>query len=197
MKLPELEHPETYNGLYVFDFGDHVAVGYTADEVATLLESEQYRDGKVYRIHRALPDGTFELQGVSRAQFEAEDGLLFYRSSLEAAHGDLESLKQLVEEESPPCRMKAQLIELPGEPTVFVTAIVYPAEFSPDVSDWLLRHNYQGGDYVEGGTSQVTNLYEANTRILERDQFWPARSTSRPAEEVIATTHLAIQRVPA
>ena len=74
MKLPELQNPEKYAGLYVFDFGgDQVAVGYTADEVAVLLESEKYQEGKVYRIHRALPDGTFELAGVSRRRFEAEE----------------------------------------------------------------------------------------------------------------------------
>ena len=50
MKLPELEKPEKYVGLYIFDFGDHVGVGFTAGEVAELLESEKYRDGKVYRI---------------------------------------------------------------------------------------------------------------------------------------------------
>jgi len=58
MRLPELESPEKYGGLYVFDFGEQVAVGYTADEIAVLLESQRYADGKAYRIHRAMPDGT-------------------------------------------------------------------------------------------------------------------------------------------
>jgi len=47
MKLPKLEKPDKYVGLYVFDFGDHVGVGFAAEEVAELLESEKYRDGKV------------------------------------------------------------------------------------------------------------------------------------------------------
>ena len=61
MKMPELTSADKYAGLYVFDFGEQAAVGYTAEEIAVLLESEKYRTGKVYRIHRALPDGTMEL----------------------------------------------------------------------------------------------------------------------------------------
>ncbi len=41
MKLPELEKAEKYVGLYIFDFGDHAGVGFTAEEVAELLESEK------------------------------------------------------------------------------------------------------------------------------------------------------------
>ena len=33
MKLPALKNPELYQGLYVFDFGDHTAVGYTAEQI--------------------------------------------------------------------------------------------------------------------------------------------------------------------
>ena len=82
---------DKYVGLYVFDFGDQVAVGYTADEIAVLLESEKYADGKVYRIHRALPDGTMELQGVPREKFHCEDGLFFYRADDGQARQDLET----------------------------------------------------------------------------------------------------------
>ncbi len=53
MHLPELDTSEKYVGLYVFDFGDRAGVGFTAEEVAELLESERFRDGKVYKIHKA------------------------------------------------------------------------------------------------------------------------------------------------
>ncbi|MHC4121894.1 MAG: hypothetical protein ACYSWO_30885 [Planctomycetota bacterium] len=46
MKLPKLEDNEKYVGLYVFDFGDHAGLGFTAREVAELLESEKYKNGK-------------------------------------------------------------------------------------------------------------------------------------------------------
>ena len=47
MKLPKLENPDRYQGLYVFDFGDHADVGFTVEEVAELLDSERYKEGKV------------------------------------------------------------------------------------------------------------------------------------------------------
>ena len=41
MKLPELSSPARYQGLYVFDFGEWTAVGYTAEEIAALLETSE------------------------------------------------------------------------------------------------------------------------------------------------------------
>ncbi len=197
MKLPALTSPERYAGLYVFDFGDQVAVGYTADEIAVLLESEKYTDGKVYRIQRALPDGTMELQGVPRETFESEDGLLFYRGDVGEARADFEELIRLVGDEPPPCRMKVQLARIEGAKCGHLTVIIFPAEFTHDVADWLNRIGFEGGDFVEGGPSQVTDYYAARPVAIDRRQFWPARSNSRSAEEVLASTHLAVQRIPA
>ena len=194
MKLPELESPESYAGLYVFDFGDQVAVGYTADEIAVLLESERYADGKVYRIHRALPDGTFELQGISRPQFQMEDGLFFYRATSEAARADFDALMQSSRDVAPPCRMKVQFAEIAGARLGFVTAMIFPAEFTQDVANWLNAISFNGGDVVEGGPSQVSGYYEASPTIVERQQLWAADSGSRSAEEVLNSTHLPVQR---
>jgi hypothetical protein len=58
MKLPELQNSQKYIDLYVVDFGQYCSVGFTAREVAELLESEKYSDCKVYKIHNARPDGT-------------------------------------------------------------------------------------------------------------------------------------------
>lgn len=198
MKLPELQHPEKYAGLYVFDFGnDQVAVGYTADEIAVLLESEKYRDGKVYRIHRAQPDGTLELEGVSRRRFELEDGIFFKASSEDAARRDFDAFCRMADRSPPPCRMKAQLARVNGATYPHLTAIIFPAEFTQAVSDWLLHEEFDVGEFVDGGPSQVTGYYESSPAILERRQLWPVSSESRPADEVLATTHLPIQRIPA
>lgn len=194
MKLPGLEQPESYAGLYVFDFAGQVAVGYTADEIAVLLESERYVDGKVYRIHRALPDGTMELQGVSRETFQKEDGLLFHRATRDAARADFEELARMAAAEKPPCRMKLQLAALSGSPTSHLTVVIFPAEYTHDVAEWLNRIGFEGGNVVEGGPSQVTSYYDASPEVLERRQLWPEGSLSRPAEEVLASTHLAVQR---
>ena len=197
MRLPALTTAERYVGLYVFDFGDQVAVGYTADEIAVLLESEKYVEGKVYRIHRALPDGTMELQGVPRRKFQLEDGLLFYRAQAEAARAEYDELIELASDEPPPCRMKVQLARIEGAKHKHLAAIIFPAEFTHDVSDWLIRIGFEGGDFVEGGPSQVTDYYAAHPVVIDRRQLWPADSDSRSAQEVLATTHLAVQRRPA
>jgi len=52
-----------------------------AEEVAEILDSEKYKDCKVYKIHRAYPDGRMELKGVRSGQFQLEAGMLFYEDS--------------------------------------------------------------------------------------------------------------------
>ncbi len=193
MRLPALENPASYTGLYVFDFGDQTAVGYTAEEIAVLLESERYADGKVYRIHRALPDGTMELAGVPRERLLIEDGLLFFRAGAEAAKADFEKLAGA---DDPPCRMKLQLATLDGAEPVHVTAAIFPAESTHDVAAWMERIGFNGGDRVEGGPAQVDDYHAAGPTVLERKQFWSSDARSRSADEVLSTTHLAVQRVP-
>jgi len=92
MKLPELEKPEKYVGLYIFDFGDRAGVGFTAEEVAELLESEKYKDGKVYKIYKAYPDGRLEIKGVPSETFQLEAGMFFYSSELKTARRDFKEL---------------------------------------------------------------------------------------------------------
>ena len=46
--------------------------------MAELLESEHYRDGKVYKIHKATPDGRIELKGLPNETFQLEAGMFFH-----------------------------------------------------------------------------------------------------------------------
>ncbi|RMF83355.1 MAG: hypothetical protein D6744_04825, partial [Planctomycetota bacterium] len=174
MKLPNLKDAAPYEGLYVFDFGEWAAVGYTADEIAVLLEEPRYEEGKVYRIHRAYPDGTMELHAVSRARFAMECGMFFLRTTLEAAQTDFDELCRLAEETPPPCRAYVRLLRrgADGESGAFVVALVYPAEYDPDVARWLIRLGYHGGDTVEGGVSAVTAHLNEEHEILDRRQLW-------------------------
>lgn len=197
VKLPQVDEPQRYQGLYVYDFGEWAAIGYTAKEVATLLESERYRDGKVYRIHRAQPDGTMELSGVSAERFEFESGMFFSRRDRAAAERDFDALCAAAESEKPPCRAHAHLADQsrasPASP--YVVGLVYPAEYEDDIAAWLLACGYQGGDTVEGGISHVTNFRESDCSILRRHQLWPESTTpSRTREEVLATVRRAVQR---
>jgi hypothetical protein len=195
MKLPQLTDPDRYEGLYVFDFGEQCAVGYTAGEIAVLLESERHRNGKVYKIHRAYANGRLELVGVPTSRFLTEDGFFFYRHDPQHARDDYTRLLAMAGEHEPPCRAKLQLARLPGADIEHVVVLIYPAEYNDQMSRWLLEAEYRGGDLVEGGVSQVTSYYQGHTEVIERAQLWGvADGTSRPADEVLASTHIAVQR---
>lgn len=197
MIMPTLEQPQRYQGLYVYDFGDWTAVGYTAEEIAVLLESEAYRGGKVYRIHRAQPDGQMELRGVPAERLQVESGMFFYRAELERARADFEELRTAAQRTPAPCRAFLHLVDRSPalEQARFVTALVFPAEHEDDIGQWLLAMGFQGGDRAEGGISHVSNYYAEEKTIIERHQLW-SRTTipSRSAEEVLASVRRAVQR---
>ena len=193
MKLPEIEKPEKYVGLYVFDFGDHAGVGFTAEEVAELLESEKYKDSKVYKIHKAYPDGKLELKGVRAEIFQLEAGMFFYSSELETARGDFRALVNLAVKASPPCRAKVHLARYGNGK--FVAAIIYPAEYDDQVSSWLLDGRYETTDAADGGIEAVQRYYDHQPQILERHQlFGKSESISRTGRELLASLKLAVQR---
>lgn len=192
MRLPEVSDPQRYRGLYAFDFGEWCAVGYTAEEVAMLLESRQYANGKVFRIRRAWPDGRMELQGVSSSRFNLESGMFFVRRDEEAARADFAELRESADRAPPPCRASLQLAARADE---FVTALLYPAEFDGDVADWLLRVGYAGGDTAEGGVSHVDDFHRQRCRIIARAQLTGAPTlAARPADEVMRSVRRAVQR---
>ena len=196
MILPQIEQPDRYTGLYVFDFGDWTAVGYTAEEIAILLESENYHEGKVYKIHRVSPDGQMELRGISGNRFRIECGIFFYRNELDDARADFNAIAQNVDQAPPPCRAYLHLADRSAEINPrYVTALIYPAEYDDDMSRWLLSIGFAGGDLVEGGSSPVTNYYQESKTILERRQLWSRTSIpSRSADEIFATVRQAVQR---
>lgn len=193
MELPKLEKSEKYVGLYIFDFGDHTAVGFTAQEVAELLESEKYRDGKVYKIHRAYPDGKLELKGVPAETFKLEAGMFFYSSDRETAQRDFKRLVGLAVGAAPPCRAKVHLARCGEE--LFVVALIYPAEYDDEVSSWLSAGEYNTSGAAEGGVGAVQSYYDRNAEILDRHQlFDESESVSRTGEELLASLKLAVQR---
>jgi len=193
MKLPKLEKPDKYVGLYVFDFGDHVGVGFTAEEMAELLESEKYKHGKVYKIHKAYPDGKLELKGVSAQTFQLETGMFFYCRELETARRDFKQLVNLAVKTSPPCRAKVHLAKYTDDK--FVVALIYPAEYDDEVSSWLLDGEYKTSGAAEGGIGAVQRYYDYKPQILDRHQlFGKSELISRTGEELLASLKLAVQR---
>jgi len=193
MKLPKLQKPDRYVGLYIFDFGDHVGVGFTAEEVAELLESERYKDGKVYKIYRAYPDGRLELKGVRAETFQLEAGMFFYSADLETAKGDFKRLTNLAIKTSPPCRAKVHLAKFADDK--FVVALIYPAEYGDEVSVWLLDGDYKTTGEAFGGVGAVQRYYNYKPEILDRHQlFGKSEIISRTGEEMLASLKFAVQR---
>ncbi|MBK8913756.1 MAG: hypothetical protein IPM64_03980 [Phycisphaerales bacterium] len=195
MKLPPLDDPSRYRRLYVFDFGEWTAVGYTADEIAMLLESERFRDGRVFQIYNAWPDGRMELRGVSNTRFQLESGMLFYRSTADEAAEDFEALMRAAQMEAPPCRAFVHLATLgEGEGARNVTVLGYPAEYDDEMGDWLTRVGYMGGDWVEGGSSCITTYQDSQRTVHRRVQLAARDQASRSREEVYASIRKAVQR---
>ncbi len=197
MKLPSVADPQRYPGLYVYDFGSWTVVGYTAEEIAVLLESESYRDGKVYQIVRASPDGNMELRGVSNTRFQLESGMFFNRDDLEAARADFTELQRLGQSLGAPCRAFVHLADRGGhmDRARYVTALIYPAEYEDEMARWLNEAGYAGGDTVEGGSSHVSDYQATEKTILEREQLWSRPAIpSRCADEVLSSVRQAVQR---
>jgi len=193
MKLPELEKPDKYVGLYVFDFGEQAGVGFTAQEVAELLESEKYREGKVYKIHRAYPDGRLELKGVPAETFELEAGMFFYSRDLDTARRDYKALVDLAVGNAPPCRAKVHLARYSDEK--FAVALIYPAEYDGEVSSWLIDGDYRTAGAAEGGTGAVQRYYDSALEVLERHQlFGESDYVSRTGTELLESLKTAVQR---
>ena len=193
MKLPEIKEPKRYVGLYVVDFGDNTAVGFTAQEVAEILESEKYRDCKVYKIHNAYPDGRLELKGVRNEIFQLEAGLFFYEDNHLAAKADFKTLVSLAVKSAPPCRAKVQLAKY-GD-NKFATALIYPAEYDDEISRWLIDNDYKTKGSAAGGIGAVERYYQAKPEILERHQLTGQSAIeSRSGAELLANLKTAVQR---
>ena len=192
MRLPEIKDGEKYIGLYVVDFGDHAGVGFTAEEVAELLESEIYGDCQVYKVYNARPNGEMELRGVRRELFELEIGMFFYADDQETAKGDYDRLVGLAVKSAPPSRAKLHLSKY-GER--LVTALIYPAEYNDEMSRWLLDNEYKTSGAAEGGFEAVKRYYDSDVEILERHQlFGRFADISRTGDELYSGLKKVIQR---
>lgn len=193
-KLPKLIDPPRYGGLYIFDFGDRVAVGYTAEEIECLLAEPEYASGRIYKIHRAHTDGTLEIHGVNPAGWSRMTGMVFWfaeEAEARSAWADLRSRALAIQ---PPGLIDISICRRAGEPLAFALVIRYVQELDEAVSAWLLELDYNAGVIVEAGAGQVERAV-ASAEKLECDQLQPAETyRSRSKDEVLASTHIAVQR---
>ena len=192
MKLPEINNPQAYRGLYVIDFGEYCSVGFTAREVAEILESEMFSSVKVYRIYNARVDGQLELRGVSREIFELESGMFFYADDETVARDDFKRLCDMAVSSSPPERAKVHLASMGDR---YVTAIIYPAEADYDFSGWLKAGGYRTNGFVEGGIGAVSQYYNTGADVLEsRQLFGKSNIADRSGPELLADIRKPLQR---
>lgn len=193
MKLPQVKNGERYVGLYVVDFGDHSGVGFTADEVAELLDSEKFKHVKVFKIYNAYPDGRMELRGVRPEVFQLEKGMFFYSQDIETARNDYKRLVDLAIREAPPGRAKVHVAKYDDDK--FVIALIYPAEHDDEFSRWLLDAEYKTAGAAEGGIEAVRRYYDEAPQVLQRHQLFGQSSfKSRTGEQLLAATRIAVQR---
>lgn len=193
MNIPKIDNANKYIGLYVVDFGETSSVGFTAIEVAELLESEKYADIKVYKIHGAYPDGKMELKGVPSGIFQLEMGMFFYAGTERTSEKEYENLLALAETTLPPCRMKVELAKITDE--LFTTAIIYPAEYNDEISSWLIDIDYKTTGAAAGGIDAVTSYNEQKTETIASHQLHAADAyKSKTGEELLSTARQAIQR---
>ena len=193
MQLPNVINAPRYVGLYVIDFGDHSGIGFTAEEVAELLDSEKFRDVKVYKIHNAYPDGRMELRGVRPQLFQVEIGMFFYAHDMETARRDYKELLKLAVEQAPPSSAKLHLAKYSDDK--FVVALIFSAEYNDEYSTWLLDHDYKTSEEAIGGISAVQQYYQDKPEILKRHQILGrSQYENRSGEELLSYTKVAVQR---
>ncbi|MBI9017967.1 MAG: hypothetical protein JEZ07_11980 [Phycisphaerae bacterium] len=191
MKLPELNKPEKYVGLYVIDFGDNCAVGYTAPEVAAILESEKFASAKVYKIHRATPDGSLELNGISNQRFTLESAMIFQCPTETIAKNDYAQLKDIASVNNTPCMAKVQLAEIDGQ---YFIAAIYPAEYENEIGQWFADSGFKGHGSVDAGVSQLESFYQMKCNMIESIQLIPAGQEVRDFATLLAAVGDAVQR---
>ena len=163
------------------------------NDFVKLLDSEKYKDCKVYKIHRAYPDGRLELKGIQPHTFQLEAGMFFYSQDEQTARRDFKELTNLAVRIALPCRAKVHLAKYADDK--FVTALIYPAEYDDEISRWLSDGNYKTAGAAEGGIGAVQRYYDAKPEILDRHQlFEKSDIISRTGEELLANLKLAVQR---
>ena len=195
MHLPPISNPQRYVGLYVYDFGTHVSVGYTAGEIGVLLASVEHGDGTAYEIYRVSEAGGFELRGVAGARLMAQEAMGFLREDEEAARRDYESLKSVAAEHPAPCRVDVHREKLDAFTPPYATILIYSVAASAVLSDWLTKHAGNLGDHVVGGWELMATI-QVDERARAASCSLPAIMdyADRPASIVIEAVKEPIQR---
>ena len=195
MKLPSIPHPERYVGLFIYDFGAHVSVGYTAGEIRILRESRVHRHGTAYQIYRADERGGLELRGVLDERLTETEAMCFLRADRAAARRDYDALCAAAAVNPLSCAVEMQLATLEAFDPPHVTALTYPAAATAVLAGWLTQHSGDPGDRVLGRMNAHATLLGAKGERIASCRL-PALLdyNDRPADDVLRAVHEPLQR---
>ena len=195
LQLPPIPDPHRYVGLFIYDFGTHVSVGYTGGEVQILRESKEHRDGSAYQVYRVGDHGAMELLGVSDERLSAREATCFLRRSEAAARRDFDALRGAAEKDPVPCPVELRLIRCDAFQPRHTTVLCYAAPASALVARWLEAREFEGGDEVIAGTDAYEQLLGESQPVVPSCAL-PASMNhqDRPAAEVLGAVDRPLQR---
>ena len=193
-KLPVLSDPEKYAGLYIFDFGNRVSVGYTAEEIEFLLAESKYAGGGVYKISRAFPDGKLEIRGVKPLAWNVTTGIVFWFEDHEETVKAFEQLKTQAITAGTPGEFSLSIIRSPGPEYPFAIIMRYFQELDEAIAAWLLKIEFQAGAFVEAGPRVITRVLTNSTELVCERLGADTFRKSRTRDQVLSSVDLDIQR---
>jgi hypothetical protein len=195
MKIPFLQHPERYAGLFVYDFGAWVSVGYTADEIGVLAASPEYGRGQAFQIHRVDEQGRMELVGVSERDIVGDDIMVFASRESGRAGEDFAALRRGADAEPAPCSARIELADVAELQPPHVVALIYPRHATDAVARWLGRIRFSGGDVALGGPEVLASYRQtAGPPVASCTLRCRVEWASRGAAEVLRAVHEPVQR---
>lgn len=193
--LPRIPYPERYAGLYVYDFGDHVSVGYTALEIRYLRESAAHRHGAAYEIYRVAENGSIELRGATDQRLTVHEAMCFLRHEGADARRDYDALLAAARHTPLPCAAEMRLARVYDFDPPNVTALLYAASASGAISSWLTQAAVAAGDLVVGGIeAHRTVVASGGMQIAACELPTTFDLTDRTAEEVLRQVREPLQR---
>lgn len=195
MKLPPISDPHRYAGLFVYDFGDHVSVGYTAAEINLLRGEPAHVSGTAYQIYRVAEDGSMEIRGILDRHLHEREALCFLYPDGARARRGYDTLRKAADGVPVPCSAELHLSKVYAFEPPDVCAIIYDATSSHRLSGWLGEVDFAGPTTVRGGLDAHREFATADRLQIDSCELRCSEMyRDRPAEEVLATVDRALQR---
>lgn len=195
MNIPRVDQPERYTGLFIYDFGDHVSVGYTAEEIDVLTRSELHKSGSAYQIYRVTDSGAMELRGIDSVRVGAQEAMLFQFHDPADAAAAFDDLVRLAHSDPLPTPVHAERAMAESMTPPQVIALIYSIYGADALGRWLQGVGFGAGEEVSVGADRLVDYRQAVAapdESVELAAHFDYRSRS-PAE-ILATVHRAVQR---